>query len=162
MPNAMIKYKLFFAFLLVAITGFGQQYYHKEFNADNTLVAAGWMNNGLKVGYWKFYYVNGNIKEAGHYKLGQKDAYWFFYNENGTLLQEGHYKKGKKTNWWKFYTDGATYTAAEYEEDLKNGFCIFYKGNTAYKCEKYAHGQKIKEWTDIKSFKRDNKGYFFL
>jgi antitoxin component YwqK of YwqJK toxin-antitoxin module len=158
----MIKYLLLIGCFLTGATCLGQRYYYKSYSADKMLLAEGWMYNGNREDYWKCYHANGKLKEAGHYKSGQRNNYWYFYDENGTLQREGHYNLGKREKWWKFYENDQQYHVVEYKNDLKNGFCIFYRSKTPYKCEKYENGLKTKEWTDMKRFKRDNRGYFFL
>lgn len=43
------------------------------------------------------------------------------------------------------------------KDNQKNGYCFLYKNNKIVKAEKYKAGQKIKEWTDMKSFRKENK-----
>ena len=78
--------------------------FHKEFN-------------NFRVGFWREFYKNGNLKSEGNYKLdtykqcctgGICDGYysykygeWKYYHENGNLKAKGTYrigKKNKKTN----------------------------------------------------------------
>ena len=42
------------------------------------------------------------------------------------------------------------------KNDKKNGFCFKYYHNKLTKAEKYRKGKKIKEWTNLKSFKKEN------
>jgi len=43
------------------------------------------------------------------------------------------------------------------KNNQKNGYCLRYQNKKIVKAEKYKAGKKIKEWTDLKSFKKDNK-----
>jgi len=43
------------------------------------------------------------------------------------------------------------------KNNQKNGYCFHYKNKQLIKAEKYKAGKKIKEWTDMKSFIKENK-----
>ncbi|WP_291139191.1 toxin-antitoxin system YwqK family antitoxin [Flavobacterium sp. UBA7663] len=74
-------------------------YFHKEFN-------------NFRVGFWREFYKNGNLKSEGNYKLdtykqcctggicngyySYKYGEWKYYHENGNLKTKGTYRMGKK------------------------------------------------------------------
>jgi len=82
-----------------------QKTYKINYYDNGSVKSHGWMNNGLKDGYWKFYYENSILKEEGHFFQNQKHNYWFYYETNGKKIKEGHYDIGKKTKWWSFYNN---------------------------------------------------------
>lgn len=73
--------------------------FHKEFN-------------NYRIGFWKEYYRNGNLKSTGNYKLdtytqcctgelcdgfySYKYGEWNYYYDNGKLKAKGKYRIGKK------------------------------------------------------------------
>ena len=42
------------------------------------------------------------------------------------------------------------------KNNKKNGYCLRYNQQKLVKAEKYQQGKKIKEWTDLASFKKEN------
>ena len=107
--------------------------------------------------YFKNYYPNGKLKSEGWLNQNQKEEYWFFYNENGSKKEEGHYKNNQKVNWWVYYDEKQTITKkCEYKSNKLNGISIVYVKGEITKAEKYNNGEKIKTWTDLDEFKKDN------
>ena len=73
-------------------------------------------------------------------------------------MKEGHYLAGKKNKWWLFYDDmGHINHKCQLKDNLKNGYCLIYDMEKLVKASKYIEGKKIKEWTDYKSFRKENK-----
>lgn len=107
--------------------------------------------------YVKSYFQNGKLKEEGWMSNGKKVNYWFFYYENGNKKQEGHYKNDQKVSWWIFYDEKQIVTKkCEYKKDKLNGISILYDQGQIIKAEKYIDGKKIKTWTSIEEYKKDN------
>ncbi len=107
--------------------------------------------------YIKNYHPNGKLKEEGWLLNNQKQEYWFFYYENGLKKEEGHYQNNQKVNWWIFYDEKQKITRkCEYKANKLNGITIVYNKGEITKAEKYSNGKKIKTWTDIDEFKKDN------
>ena len=48
--------------------------------------------NGLKQGYWEYYYENGNIMSKGSFKDDKPEGMWEDYYINGNLECKGSYK----------------------------------------------------------------------
>lgn len=132
--------------------------YHREYYQTGKPKAEGWVKKGVKSGYWKFYNGNGTVAEKGHYKNGQRDEYWYFYAPNRVRSKEGHYSKGQKTDWWSYYdVRGKLDYKCQLNVGKKNGYCIQYSNGDISSAVKYSNGKKIKEWHDMRSFKRENK-----
>ncbi len=132
--------------------------YSKEYYSNGNLKAEGWINNAKKEGYWKFYHRNGNLQKEGHISNDKPIKYWYFYRENGTLESEGHFSKGTKNMWWLFYDNmERIYHKCQLKNNKKDGYCLLYTNEKLVKVEKYKAGKKIKEWTDFRSFKKENK-----
>ncbi|MBN2349722.1 MAG: hypothetical protein JXJ22_12820 [Bacteroidales bacterium] len=103
--------------------------------------------NGLKQGYWKKYFPNGNLsytaffvndKPVGqmvryHEKKGIKALMTFdkngdyakakLYYENGSLMAEGNYYQSKKDSIWKYfsYYTGSLTSTERFEKGIKQG-----------------------------------------
>lgn len=108
--------------------------------------------------YYKEYYQSGTLKSKGWKDQGQKTGYWFFYHKNGLLEKEGHFLKGKMTNWWIFYnSNGLINHKCQLNNGKKNGYCLKYHQEKLSSAVKYSNGNKVKEWFDVNSFKKENK-----
>lgn len=107
--------------------------------------------------YIKNYYPNKNLKEEGWILNDKKTDYWFYYYENGNKKEEGHYQNNQKTNWWIYYDEKQVITKkCEYKNNKLNGITIVYTKGEITKAEKYANGKKVKTWTSLDEFKKDN------
>ncbi len=136
---------------------FSQNTYQKNYFSNGNMKSEGWIANGKKNGFWKYYFKNQQVKKEGHYKKGKPSKYWYFYRKDGLKDKEGHYKNGKKNKWWLFYDkEGNINHKCQLKNNDKNGYCLIYKMNQLIKASKYKEGKKIKEWTDLSSFKKDN------
>mgnify|MGYP003675744099 FL=1 len=117
---------------------------------DQVIVAGGWMLNGQKVKYWKYYYPdetlkseghfdktktgpwrhyyeNGKLSSIGNYVNGQKDGYWKTYHPNGKMKSEGHFNAGLRSDWWKNYDSlGILESEGSFYRDKKEGLWKFY------------------------------------
>lgn len=107
--------------------------------------------------YLKKYYPNKNLKEEGWILNDKKTDYWFYYYENGNKKEEGHYQNNQKNNWWIFYDEKQSITKkCEFKNNKIDGLSIVYKNGEIIKAEKYILGKKVKTWTDLEEFKKDN------
>ena len=71
--------------------------------------------------------------------------------------KEGHFSKGKQQKWWLFYDKtGAINHKCQLKDNKKNGYCLLYTKGKLEKASKFIGGKKIKEWTDLSSFKKEN------
>jgi len=64
-------------------------------------------DNGLKQGYWEYYYPDGNLLfYKGSYLNDNMNGLWEFYHPNGNLHMKGSYKDGSKEGIWEHYVNG--------------------------------------------------------
>ena len=64
----------------------------------------------------------------------------------------------EKNKWWLFYDkSGILSRKSQFKNNQKNGYCFIYENGEIVKAEKFKAGQKIKEWTNMKSFRKENK-----
>ncbi|MFY0629853.1 MAG: hypothetical protein JXR05_05690 [Flavobacteriaceae bacterium] len=152
------KKLLFISICFLSLQAFCQKKtYHKTYYKNGKLKEEGWVKKNQKNGYWKFYYRNGNLKSEGRFKNDLETKYWYFYNKDNSKKKEGHYLEGKQNKWWLFYDDmGYVNHKCQLKNNQKNGYCLIYKKEKLIKASKYQKGKKIKEWTDLKSFKKEN------
>lgn len=59
--------------------------------------------NGNKIGEWKQYHRNGELKSIGWYKNANQIGEWKTYHHNGQLYHIGTYDNGKETGEWRYY-----------------------------------------------------------
>ena len=146
----------FFIFIVMPL--YAQQTYHKSYYDNGKIEKEGWIKDNQKTAYWKFYYKNGNLSKEGHFSGGLETKYWYFYRQDSSKEKEGHFENGQQIDWWLFYNNYGTLNfKCQFKNDLEHGYRLCYKGEELQKIEQYKNGQKIKEWTDIESFKKDNK-----
>jgi antitoxin component YwqK of YwqJK toxin-antitoxin module len=112
-------------------------------------------SRGLKQGYWKKYYPNGNLMYKGffrddkpvgemkrYFKSGNLKAILVFnensyyakarvYYEDGTLASEGYYSDSEKDSIWKYYSyyDQKLKSSETYKNGVKQGFSYEYYPN---------------------------------
>lgn len=144
---------------MLPLFGFAEQglVYHKEFYANNELKAEGWLQDGEKVKYWKFYRPDGKLKSEGHFEAGQKSKYWFFYRPNGKKVKEGSYSHNLMVEWWTLYNkDGEITEKCQYAKGIKNGFRVVYINEKPKMVEKFVDDVKVKEWRTYTGFIIEN------
>lgn len=154
----LLKQLFFLCLCCLSVSGFCQKkQYSKIYYNNGNLKEEGWIEQEQKTGYWKFYYKNGTLKKAGHFKDNLETKYWYFYRRDASKEKEGHYEKGKQNKWWLFYDNmGHINHKCQLKDNQKNGYCLMYKMKKLIRAEKYRQGKKINEWTDFKSFRREN------
>ncbi len=159
--NCLARYYTLLVFSLIcffALSASAQKSYKKSYYDNGSIKSEGWIHNNKKIAYWTFYYPNGRIEKEGHFQQDKPIKYWYFYIENGNKRSEGHYINGKKNNWWLFYDDMERVNhKCQLKDNQKNGYCLMYKNEKLVAARKYIAGKKIKEWTDFKSFRKENK-----
>ncbi|HMB63928.1 MAG TPA: hypothetical protein VKN36_12690 [Eudoraea sp.] len=107
--------------------------YHKEFYASGVLKSQGWKDGNIKTGYWFFYRMDGSLEKEGHFLNGKMNHWWIYYDEEGFVHHKCQLVAGKK-----------------------NGFCLTFRDGKLTAAEKYIRGEKIREWRNFSSFKREN------
>lgn len=70
---------------------------------DNTKKEEGTYTNNKKEGIWKAYYPTGNIKHEITYLKNRPNGYAKFYYENGVISEEGIWKINKWVGSYKMY-----------------------------------------------------------
>lgn len=136
---------------------FSQEKYQKSYYKNDVLKAEGWIKDNKKTGYWKFYHRNGNLKKEGRFKDGLESKYWYFYSKNSVKEKEGHFSKGKQQKWWLFYDKlGNLNHKCQLKDNRKNGYCFIYVEKKLQKALQFKNGEKMKEWTDFSSFRKEN------
>lgn len=83
--------------------GPGEKVYVKKKTGKGVLVEEGWMLDGVKTGFWKFYHENGKLKNEGNFVNNELQDWWKEYDEEGNLITEGFFVNGKKEAHWKYY-----------------------------------------------------------
>lgn len=155
-----MKIKIILTLLLTSFfmsTDAQSKRYVRNYYLNGTLKSEGWEEENKKDGYWKFYHFSGQLSEKGHFKGDKKNGYWHFYSNEGTSTKEGHYINNKKTDWWLFYdTKGQIDHKCQLDNGIKDGYCLNYKNQELKSALKYKEGKKIKEWTDLKAFRKEN------
>lgn len=136
-----------------------EKQYVKEKNNQGVIIGEGWIKNGVRNGYWKFYDDQHQLSQTGHYINDQKDGYWHEYNQ-GKLSAEGHFKNNHKTNWWTFYNSSGYRTIkTQFKNGVKNGYSLYYKKSALSMVEEYSRNEKLGSWTSYFKFKRDHPGF---
>jgi antitoxin component YwqK of YwqJK toxin-antitoxin module len=102
----------------------------KSFIYNNGVVIAEGIvdEKGLYQGFWKEFYLNGNIKSEGEYKNGKKTGKWKYYHENGKIEQEGSYnsKGNKQGKWIWYYPSGNLLRDENYLDGFEDGLFVEY------------------------------------
>ncbi len=80
----------------------------KKFYHSNQLAEEGNYKNGLKVGLWKSWFENGNLKTTQYWKSGIQTGFCEIYDVSGSVLEKGNYKKGQKNGKWIFFSSKDT------------------------------------------------------
>ena len=60
----------------------------------------GYRNNGIKSGYWMYFYDACGKKSQGNYFNDFKYGLWTFWNRNGNKQSQGYFKKDIKNSFW--------------------------------------------------------------
>jgi len=76
---------------------------HNEFSkyyTGNQLAEKGKFNYGLKVGLWRKWHPNGNLKEEVHWRGGKKNGRYQLYDLTGKPHVVGQYRSGIRNGVW--------------------------------------------------------------
>ncbi|MBL4796021.1 MAG: hypothetical protein JKY50_01265 [Oleispira sp.] len=83
--------------------------------------------NWERIGNFKHYYDNGNLKEEGVYEDGLREGYWKFFYKNGQLHSEGSFVKGKEEGIVKCYCENGTLKVEKsFKWGVYNGWFKYY------------------------------------
>lgn len=58
-------------------------------------------SEGLKQGFWRSYYLNGNLQSEGHYVDDKRHGLWKSWHTNGKQWDEAYYVDNKIDGAWK-------------------------------------------------------------
>jgi antitoxin component YwqK of YwqJK toxin-antitoxin module len=113
-------------------------------------------DNANKVAGKKFIrelYLNGNVKYEGYIENGLREGYWKFFYEDGSIRKHGEYANGTKSHWWEeFYFNGRIKSEGLYINGVKNHFWTFYDENGLKRLYgRYEKGKRIGIWKSYKN-----------
>ena len=86
-----------------AVSAAGGLVLHKtylKYYKSNQLAEQGSFNYGLKTGYWKTWYNNGQLKTLETWINGYKQGACKAYDSLGHIVKEGAYRNNKKSGYW--------------------------------------------------------------
>lgn len=133
--------------------------YVRQLNVDGNIVSEGWIKNGAKDGYWKFYDVNRHMSASGHYSANIKVGYWYEYID-GELSSQGHYDNNFKSNWWVYHNKmGYQTIKKQYVNGVIQGYVLFYKKSSLSKVDEYKANKKVGSWTSYFKFKKAHPNF---
>ncbi|MBK9448704.1 MAG: hypothetical protein IPN95_04690 [Bacteroidetes bacterium] len=98
------------------------------------------------------YFENGQKKYQGNVQNGKKVGEWKFYHDNGQVMREGIYKEGAPFDLWKeYYRSGQVKSEGKYTivkgEAVKQGLWTSYHKNGAKEFEgRYEAGKAVGTW----------------
>lgn len=75
----------------------------KKFYHSNQLAEEGNFKKGLKIGLWKSWFENGNLKTTQYWNNGLQTGFYYAYDASGNTIEKGNYKKGQKHGNWINY-----------------------------------------------------------
>lgn len=76
------------------------------YDQKNNIISTQTYLEGLDHGEWIFYFTDGQIKTQGKLELGKKIGEWKYFHENGNLKQIAYYdESGLKTGKWSFFNE---------------------------------------------------------
>lgn len=113
--------------------------YNKFYYGDGKQVSSeGPMRDGKPDGYWKTYYINGQIKSEGNRKDFKLDSIWVFYDEMGNITKKISYKNDKRNGHYEVFkllkdSVGRNVMVSKelYIDDLKQGKSYYFYDNAA-------------------------------
>lgn len=69
-----------------------------------------------RIGLWKNYYNDGQLKSVINYQKGREHGKWITYHSTGNISSEGNFKDGSKVGEWKYYyPNGKIKTIVNYQ-----------------------------------------------
>ena len=84
------------------------------FHENGKISSEGGYKNNFRIGEWKWYYPNGQLKEAGSFhKNGQKTGPWKGWTATGSKDYEGPYKRDEMHGSWNWYHFNGQKSAVE-------------------------------------------------
>lgn len=99
-------------------------------------------------------YENGQVKAQGELQNGKKVGEWKFFHDNGQVMRQGIYQAGEPIGMWKeFYRSGQVKSEGKYilshGNGVKNGLWTTYHKNGAKEFEgKFEAGKQVGTWIE--------------
>jgi len=84
-----------------SLNGWTQHFYPDGQNPESE----GNYTDGLRAGYWKFFYENGQVSRDGNYTEGMTNGFFNVYFESGNIREAGHYDQCEKEGFWNYHYD---------------------------------------------------------
>jgi antitoxin component YwqK of YwqJK toxin-antitoxin module len=69
---------------------------HIEHHRNGSVQARGPMLNGMLIGYWEWFRLDGTKMRSGHFLDGQQGGEWTTYDKNGQVYKVTQMKAGRK------------------------------------------------------------------
>jgi antitoxin component YwqK of YwqJK toxin-antitoxin module len=77
--------------------------WYREYFVDGQLKMEGLLKAGLSDSTWLYYHENGVLKAQGTERFGLKEGYWMYYHDNKVVSAQGNYVNGVQVGSWKYY-----------------------------------------------------------
>lgn len=113
------------------------------------LESRGYLEDGMQVGKWTYYYEGGGKKASGRYADDLQEGKWTYWYKDGRKEMEGEFTGGRRTGLWTFWhTDGSRCAEGLFEDDLETGFWTFWRpGGERLRAGHFDRGRLINRWT---------------
>lgn len=128
---------------------------NKKINARENMTYNWYASNQLKEskggydgkllhGYYKCFFLNGNLKESGEFNYGIKCGKWISWYPSGQIREVIYWKKGQKNGKYRLYAEtGKLIAEGCFKNDMLDGkFKTYYNGKVE-DVKKYRDGQEI-------------------
>ncbi len=128
--------------------GLKQGYWKKEYPNGN-LMYKGYFVNDKPVGTMARYFENGGVKAILAYDGNSEYAKAKIFYEDGSLASEGNYKKSRKDSIWNYYSyyDKNIRSKETYSNGLLNGTSFhYYPGGSVSEKIEWKDGKKQGVW----------------
>jgi antitoxin component YwqK of YwqJK toxin-antitoxin module len=116
--------------------------------------------DGLRTGYWEYYYSNGGLYSKGSYLNDNEDGYWEWYRDNGQLECKGNYVNGERDGYWEeYWSNGELWDRGSYLNGKRDGYWEMYYNNG----ELMSKGNYIDgDFIEVKSINESEKKKLFI
>jgi antitoxin component YwqK of YwqJK toxin-antitoxin module len=165
-PNGNVKVKYIFKSTTDTTHYLAETYYE-----TGKLKSVGSMQDSIIVGYWRYYFENGNLKQKGNYAIDDSlnNGDWTYTykkqirGENGNILKKfdgwmcsveafAREKRNlhicKTGSWTYYYENGKVKSKGSYKNGLRDGRWSEYADNgKKILSANYENGKPIKQWT---------------
>ena len=132
---------------IVDENGWKQGEWKEFYEESGELKAKGKYKDNKAVGYWEYYFPEGNIELKGEYtQQGNKDGEWiWYYPDNKILMIENYYNGNYDGKVFSLNEKGDTLFSGNYDDGLENGK-FMYKNDSVIEEHYYMNGLKHGNW----------------